>query len=158
MFYGRNTPPVPRLLGAPGVALYEVPTFRDLIPYISFTAAFLAHLSDMTSHLDVSNLVRTLGNLPPSSDFCLDIRLVQSVYTLLRYSPMEYLPKSFRIDLAKKAAVLDGQLISRLNPGSAQNDLMDTLSLSREFISRSLVHATVFNKMVLCHLLSSKSS
>ena len=71
---------------------------------------------------------------------------------------MEYLPKNVRIDLAKKAVVFDRQLILTLNPGSAQNGLMDTLSLSREYTSRSLVHATVFDRLVLYHPFSSKSS
>jgi len=112
----------------------------------------------MTSCLDVTDVVRTLENLPPSSDFSLDIRGVQSVYTLLRYTPMEYLPKSVRIDLAKKAVVFDGQLISTLNPGSEYNDLMDTVSLFREYISRSLVYAAVFDRLVLYHLLPPTSS
>ena len=72
---------------------------------------------------------------------------------------MEYLPKSVRIDLAKKAVVFDGQLMSMLNPGSAHDgDVMDTLSLSREYMSRSIAHGAVFDRLVLCHLFPSKSS
>ena len=113
----------------------------------------------MTSYLDVTDVVITLEKFPLSSNFSLDIRQIRTVYTLLRYTPMEYLPKSVRIDLAKKAVVFDGQLMSTLNPGSAHDDdLLDTLSLSREYISRSIVHGAVFDRLVLCHLFSSKSS
>ena len=131
--------------------------FRDLIPYTDFTAALLAYLSGMTSHLDVTDVVKTLENLPPSSDFSPDIRQVQAVYTLLRYTPMEYLPKSVRIELTKKAIVFDGQLVSALKSGSA-SDLASVLSLSREYMSRSIAHATVFDRQVLCHLIPSKPS
>ena len=101
-------------------------------------------------------MVRTLENLPLSSDFSPDIRQIRSAYTLLRYTPMEYLPKSVRVDLAKKAVVFDGQLISTLNPGSAPDvDLMGVLSLSREYITRSIVYGAVFGRPVLCHLFPS---
>lgn len=93
-------------------------------------------------------MVETLENLPPSSSFPLDTRAVQTVYTILRYAPMEYLPKKVRIDLTKKAVVFDGQLISTLEVGSARDHLMGVLSLSREYISRSLEHAVAFDKMV----------
>ena len=112
----------------------------------------------MLSHLDVSDVVKTLENLPPSSDSSLDTHQAQAVYTLLRYTPMEYLPKSARIELTKKAIVFDGQLISTLKPGSAHNDLMGVLSLSREYLSRSLAHAAVFDRLVLSPLLRPKSS
>jgi len=113
----------------------------------------------VTSYLDVTDVVRVLENPPLSSDPSLDVRQIRSVYALLRYTPMEYLPKSVRIDLAKKAAVFDGQLMPTLNPGSAHDgDLMGTLSLSREYISRSIVHGAVFDRLVLCHHFLSKSS
>ena len=104
-------------------------------------------MSEKTSHLDTNDVIQTLENLPPSFDFSLDIHEVQAVYTILRYAPMEYLPKSVRIELTKKAIVFDGQLISTLKPGSLY-DLTDVLSLSREYIGRSLEHAAVFNILV----------
>lgn len=123
--------------------------FRDLIPYIGLTAAVLAYLSEKTSILDITEIVKTLENPTPSSNSHLDIRQVQAVYTILRYTPMEYLPRSIRIDLTKKAVVFDAQLISASKPGLAHNDLMGVLSLSREYISRSIMHAAVFDRRVL---------
>jgi hypothetical protein len=117
----------------------------------------LSYISSKTSHLDTTDITQTLENLPPSSDFSLDIHEVQAVYTILRYAPMEYLPKNVRIELTKKAVVFDGQLISTSKPGSLHDDWMDVLFLSREFIGRSLVHAAVFNRQVLCHLPLSNS-
>jgi len=112
----------------------------------------------MTSHLDAADVAKTLENLPPSPDFSLDIHKVQAAYTILRYTPMEYIPKSARIGLTKKAVVFDARLISALKPGPAHNDLMGVLSLSREYISRSITHAAVFDRLVLYHLLPSESS
>ena len=111
----------------------------------------------MTSHLSITDVVKTLETLP-SPDLSPDIHKVQAVYAFLRYTPMEYLPKSVRIDLTKKAVVFDGQLVSALKSGSAHDDLTGVLSLSREYISRSLVHATVFDRSVLCHPSLSKTS
>lgn len=103
-------------------------------------------------------MVKTLENLTPSSDFSLDIAQVQAVYTFLRYTPVEYLPKSVRVELTKKAIVLDGQLVSAFDPESAHSNISGVLSLSREYMSRSIVHAKVFNRPVLCYLLPSTSS
>lgn len=111
-------------------------------------AAVLAYLSEKTSHLDVTDVIQTLENLPASFEFSLDLYEVQAVYTILRYTPMEYLPKSVRAELAKKAVVFDAQLTSALKPGSLRNDLMDVLSLSREYIGRSLAQSGVFNRLV----------
>jgi len=111
----------------------------------------------MTSCLDAADVVETLENLRPSLDFSLDTHQVQAVYTILRYTPMEYLPKSARIDLTKKAVVFDARLISALKSGPAHNDLIGVLSLSREYISRSITHAVVFDRPVLYHPLPSKS-
>ena len=71
---------------------------------------------------------------------------------------MEYLPKGIRLDLTKKAVVLDGQLVSTLNLGPVCNSTMVLLSLSREYLSRSLAHAADFDRLVVCHLLPSKLS
>lgn len=132
--------------------------FRDSIPYIGLTAAVLAYLSEKTSILDATDIVRTLEDLTPSSNFHLDISQVRAVYTILGHTPMEYLPRSIRIDLTKKTLVFDAQLISAPKHGPAQVDLMGVLSLSREYMSRSIAHAAVFDRRVLCHLLSSKPS
>ena len=118
----------------------------------------LAYISEMTSHLDVADVVKMLENFSPSSDFSPDIRQVQAVYTILRYTPMEYLPKGVRIDLTKKAIVLDAQLVSTLESELAHGDLMGVLSLSREYISRSIAHGAVFDRLVLWYLLLSGSS
>ena len=139
-------------------AVCTLPRFRDLIPYIGSTAAVIAYLNEKTSILDVTDIVKTLEKPTPSSNFHLDIRQVQTAYTILRYTPMEYLPRSIRIDLTKKAVVFDAQLISALKPGPTHNDLMGVLSLSREYMSRSITNAAVFDRRVLCHLLSSESS
>ena len=139
-------------------AVCTPPRFRDHIPYICLTAAVLAYLSEETSILDITDIVKTLENLTPSSNFHLDIRQVQAVYTVLRYTPMEYLPRSIRIDLTKKAVVFDAQLISAPKSEPTYNDLMGVVSLSREYMSRSITHAAVFDRQVLCHLLSSESS
>lgn len=108
----------------------------------------LTYLSEKTSHLDISDVVQVLEDLPPPSGSSLDICEVQVVYTIIRYAPIEYIPKSVRIELTKKAVVFDGQLMSTLKPGSLHDDLMGVLSLSREYIGRSLLHAAVFNRLV----------
>jgi hypothetical protein len=120
----------------------------DLILYTPLTDAVLAYLSEKTSHLDVTDFVKELEDLSLPFNFSLDIRQFHAVYTILRYTPMEYLPKSVRIDLTKKAVVFGGQVISTLKPGPVHDDLKDVLSLSREYIGRSLVHAAVFNGLV----------
>ena len=61
---------------------------------------------------------------------------------------MEYLPKSVRVELTKKAVVFDGYLISMVKPGSLHHDLVCVLSLSREFIGRSLAYGVVFSRLV----------
>lgn len=132
--------------------------FRDLIPYTGSIAAVLTYISERTSSLDATDVARTLGTPLFSSNLSLDMRQVQAVYTILKYTPMEYLPKSVRIDLTKKAVVFDAQSISALKIGSTDNDLMGVLSLSREYISRSITHAAVFDRLVLCHLLPPKWS
>lgn len=147
-FYGRHIPTVSCLLGAPGTARYASPPFSRSDAYTDLVAAVLTYLSEKTHHLDITDVVQTLENLPPSSDFSLDICEVQAVYIVLRYTPMEYLPKSVRIELTKKAVVFDGQLISALKPRPLHDNLMGVLSLSREYIGRSLAHATVFNRLV----------
>ncbi|KAF9647481.1 hypothetical protein BDM02DRAFT_3187912 [Thelephora ganbajun] len=121
-------------------AFWELPELRS---------AVLSYLNEKTSCLGIADVIKTLGNLPPppSPDFSLDIHKVQAVYTILRYTPMEYLPKSTRIDLTKKAIIFDGQLVSTLKPGSAHGDLMGVLSLSREYTSRSLAYAAVFDRL-----------
>jgi len=134
------------------------PHFRDLIPYIGLTAAVLAYLSEKTFILDTTDIVRTLEDPTPSSNFHLDISQVQAVYSILGYTPMEYLPRSIRIDLTKKALVFDAQLVSAPVHGPARDDVMGVLSLSREFMSRSIAHAAVFDRRVLCYLFSSESS
>lgn len=111
-------------------------------------AAVLAYVDENTSHLDAEDIVETLKNLPPSSSFSLNASAVQTVYTILRYAPMEYLPKKARVDLTKKAVVFDGQLISTHEAEPVRDHLMGVLSLSREYISRSLEHAVAFDKMV----------
>jgi hypothetical protein len=70
---------------------------------------------------------------------------------------MEYLPKGVRVDLTKMAVVFDGQLISMLKPGTTHNDLMGVLSLSREYISRSIAHAAVFDRLVYRFFFSHKN-
>ena len=118
------------------------------IPYIGSTAAVLAYISERTAHLDITDIVRTLENLPQPPDFSLDTHGFQAVYTILRYTPMAYLPKNVRIDLTKKAVVLDGQLMLMSKLESAPGHLTGVLSLSREYISRSLAHAVVFDRLV----------
>lgn len=110
----------------------------------------LSYLRGKTSHLDIADITQTLENPPPSSEISLEICGIQAVYTVLRYAPMEYLPKSVRVELTKKAVLFDGQLISVQKPGLLSNNLMDVLSLSREYIGRSLAHAAVFNRLVQC--------
>lgn len=140
-------------------AFWEVPELRCVYspfpsysdPYLGLTAAVLAHLSGESSYPGIVDVVATLENLTPSDNFSLDIPRVRTVYTILRYTPMEYLPRSVRIDLTKKAIVLDALLISVPEPRSTDNDLMGALSLFREFMSRSIMHAAAFEKWVLCH-------
>jgi hypothetical protein len=119
-----------------------------ICPYIFLVATVLTYLSENISCLDGTSLIQTLENLPPSSHFSPDTYQVQAVYTILRYAPMEYLSKSVRIELTKKAVVFDAQLILTLRPELFHDDLMGVLSLSREYISRSLAHAAVFNRLV----------
>lgn len=133
---------LPELRGA------QFPAFPDLIIYTPLTDTVLAYLSEKTSHLDVTDFVKTLENLPLPFNLSLDIHQFHAVYTILRYTPMEYLPKSIRIDLTKKAVVFDGQLISTSKPGLVHDNLIDVLSLSREYIGRSLTHAAVFDRPV----------
>jgi hypothetical protein len=128
--------------------------FRNAIPYIGSTAAVLTYMSERTSHLDVADMVKTLETLPQSPDLSLDIHGVQGVYAILRYTPMEYLPKSVRIDLTKKAIVFDGQLMSMSKREPPEGHLTGVLSLSREYISRSLAQSVVFDRPVRCHSLS----
>jgi hypothetical protein len=137
--------------------VYSLP-FRDFIPYSGLAAVILDYLSEKTSYLDVTDVVKTLQHLPPLPNFSLDIYQVQAVYTVLRYTPIEYLPKNVRIDLTKKAIIFDGQLISTLKPGSIHDDIVGVLSLSREYISRSLAYSAAFDRLVQCHLLPSESS
>jgi hypothetical protein len=112
------------------------------------TGAVLSYLGEMASHLDAAGVTQTLENISPSSSFAPDIRVVHAVYAILRYTPMEYLPKSIRADLTKKAVVFDGQLVSTLKPEFAHGHSMAVLALSREFMSRSLAHAVVFDRLV----------
>lgn len=142
----------------PELRCMHSPRFRDLIPHIGLTAAVLVYLSEKTSNLDITDIVKTLENLLPSSNFSKDIHEIRAVYTILRYTPMEYLPKNARVDLTKKAIVIDAQLISALKPGPAHNDLMDILSLCREYTSRSITYAAVFDRPVSYHFLPSTSS
>ena len=125
--------------------------FPDLAPHLGLTAAVLAYLNEETSYLDVADVVTTLEDITPSDNLSLDIPRIRTVYTILRYTPMEYLPRSVRIDLTKKAVVLDAWLTSVPEPRLADNDLLGALSLFREYMSRSIIHAAVFEKRVLCH-------
>lgn len=116
--------------------------------YIDSAAAVLAYLNEKTSHLDVGDMVNALKTPFLPSSTSPDIRTGQAVYTVLGHTPMEYLPKSVRIDLTKKAVILDRQIVPTL---LADDCSMDVLSLSREYISRSLAHAAVFDRLVQWH-------
>lgn len=111
----------------------------------------LAYLSEETSNLDVADIVKMLDSLTPSSNLSLDIRQVRVAYTILRYTPIEYLPKSVRVDLTKRAVVFDAQSITVPKSRLAHSDFMNVLSLSREYISRSIAHTPVFDRQVLYH-------
>ena len=78
----------------------------------------------------------------------MDVRAAHAVYAILSYTPMEYLPKGIRADLTKKAVVLDRQLVSTLKPEFAHGHSMAALALSREYMSRSLAHTAVFDRLV----------
>lgn len=127
------------------------PLFLDFASYLGLTAAVLAYLNEETSHLDIVDVVRTLEDITPSDNLSLDIPRIQTVYTILRYTPMEYIPRSVRIDLTRKAVVLDAWLTSVPESRLTNNNLLGALSLFREYMSRSIMHAAVFEKRVLCH-------
>ena len=98
-------------------------------------AALLSVLVTSTSSLD---------SLPPessSSEKCHvehpNLTDVVSAYKLLLFFPVEYLTKSCRADLVKRAIIADWTLSEKLEDGNENEELLVGLSVIRMFLKRT---------------------